>query len=345
MAPGEIAGCRGINGPEPSAALDKVTVSLAGRGAEAQPSYPASRATLDTVRIVDVARADARALARIKGQSTVSLVIPAKNEVGRVGNVVGIAHAELVARTGLVDEILVVDDGSVDATPEEAAAAGARVVRAADVLPEVGPGTGKGEALWKGLAASIGDLVVYCDADLVDFDPRIIAQLVAPLLTEPATQFVKGFYKRPLDGVMGEGGRVTELLARPLIATFLPHLASVYQPLVGEYAGRRSALERIPYVQGYGVDLAMLCDLTELYGLDALVQVDLGIRYHRNRSLRDLGPQAVAVLQSALTRSGRDLPLDLAVDLLRPDQPVRQIRHTERPPLATVPGYHALARP
>ena len=297
------------------------------------------------MRIVDVSRADARALARIKGESTISLVIPAKNEVGRVGNVVGIAHAALVSDSNLVDEIVVVDDGSIDATGEEATQAGARVVRACDVLPGMGPGTGKGEALWKGLAASIGDLVVYCDADLVDFDPRVVAQLVAPLLTEPETVFVKGFYDRPLDGVMGEGGRVTELLARPLISAFLPHLASVYQPLVGEYAGRRSALERIPYVQGYGVDLAMLSDLNDMFGLPALVQVDLGVRYHRNRSLRDLGPQAVSVLQAALTRSGRDMPLDLAVDLLRPDQPVRHIRHSERPPLATVAEYRSLSRP
>ncbi len=297
------------------------------------------------MRTVDVSPADARVLTKLKNGTTISLVIPAKNEVGRVGNVVEITHDALVEQTPFLDEILVVDDGSVDATAEEAVAAGARVVRAAEVLTEVGPGTGKGEALWKGLAASVGDIVVYCDADLVDLDPLIVAQLAAPLLTEPSTEFVKGFYERPLDGVMGEGGRVTELLARPLICAFLPHLASIHQPLVGEYAGRRRALERIPFVQGYGVDLAMLCDLIDLYGIDALVQVDLGVRYHRNRSLRDLGPQAVAVLQSALTRSGRDLPLDLVIDLYRPEQPVRRISHIERPPLISVPSYRASTKP
>jgi len=245
----------------------------------------------------------ARDLAALKGGQVVSVCIPAHDEAATVGTVVRTLHRHLVARVGLVDEIVVVDDHSSDGTADEAAAAGARVVIAADVLPEVAGGRGKGEALWRSLHAATGDLVVWCDADITDFGSRFVLGLLGPLLTEPDVAFVKGFYDRPMAG--GDvGGRVTELVARPLLATLFPQLSSIRQPLSGEYAGRRGLLERLPFVRGYGVDLGLLIDVAEVAGHQAIAQADLGTRRHRNRQLDELGPQALSVLQTALDRAG-----------------------------------------
>ena len=155
------------------------------------------------------------------------------------------------------------DDHSTDDTARIAADAGARVLAVDDVLPELGPGEGKGEALYKSVAAARGDLIAWCDADIRDFAPHFVVGLVGPLLTRSDIAFVKGFYDRPVDGSPHGGGRVTELMARPVIAALFPHLASIVQPLSGEYAGRRSLLERLPFVQGYGVDLGLLIDIAD----------------------------------------------------------------------------------
>jgi glucosyl-3-phosphoglycerate synthase len=205
------------------------------------------------------------------------------------------------------------------------------------VLPELGPGAGKGEALWKSVAASAGDLIAWLDADITDFDARFVVGLLGPLLTTPELSFVKGFYDRPSDQGEG-GGRVTELVARPLVALLFPELASIVQPLAGEYAGRRGTLERLPFVQGYGVDLGLLIDLARTEGTEALAQVDLGTRRHRNRPLRDLGPQALAVMQTALRRAGTGLGTE-TLTLAPPGAPPVAVDVAERPPLSSVDGY------
>jgi len=267
----------------------------------------------------------------------VSVCLPARDEAATVGQNVELLRHTLVESVGLVDEILVIDDHSTDRTAEIAAEAGARVVRVDDVLPELGPGEGKGEALWKSVAAAEGDLIVWCDADILDFGPRFVVGLLGPLLARADIGFVKGFYDRPVAGSAHGGGRVTELMARPVIATLFPHLSSIVQPLSGEYAGRRSLLERLPFVQGYGVDLGLMIDIAESEGTEAIAQVDLGTRRHRNRPLDELGPQALAVLQTALGRSS--VGLDHAAALVRPDLEPIEVGIGERPALVDVSAY------
>lgn len=275
----------------------------------------------------------ARDLVRAKGDRTISVCIPAHDEAATVGKVVRTLRRDLVVRQPLVDEVVVVDDHSTDRTAEVAAEAGARVVSAADVLPEVAGGRGKGEALWRSLHASTGDIVAWCDADITDFGSRFVLGLVGPLLVRPDVDFVKGFYERPT--ASGDtGGRVTELMARPLLATLFPHLAPIVQPLSGEYAGRRSLLERLPFVRGYGVDLGLLIDVADVAGPGAIVQADLGTRRHRNRHLDELGPQALTVLQTALHRAG--VPTADPAVLVRPRREPLVTAFGEIPPLAAL---------
>ncbi|HET9769527.1 MAG TPA: glucosyl-3-phosphoglycerate synthase [Acidimicrobiia bacterium] len=249
---------------------------------------------------------DARRLADRKSELglTASLCIPARDEAATIGRIVEIARTRLMETVPLLDELLVVDDHSTDGTAEVATAAGAKVVHSADVLPAAGPGTGKGDAIWKSLAASSGGLVAWVDGDITDFGPRFVTGLLGPLITSPQIQFVKGFYRRPGGTVAAGGGRVTELVARPLIARLFPHLAGIVQPLSGEYAGRRPVLEALPIVCGWGVDLALVIDVVARHGLPALAQVDLGTRRHRHRPLEELSPQAMAILSTALRRAG-----------------------------------------
>jgi glucosyl-3-phosphoglycerate synthase len=283
---------------------------------------------------------DARRLAARKEAAglTTSLCIPARDEAATIGRIVEIARRRLVESVPLLDEILVVDDHSADGTGAVAAGAGARVVRSADVLPGAGPGAGKGDAIWKSLSASSGDLVAWVDGDITDFGPRFVTGLLGPLLTYPSVQFVKGFYRRPGGGPGTGGGRVTELVARPLIARLFPHLAGIVQPLAGEYAGRREVLEALPVVCGWGVDLALVVDVVARHGLPALAQVDLGTRRHRHRPLDQLSPQAMAILTTALRRAG--IPERDAARLVLFDgdhhghEVLVEVR--ERPPLA---GY------
>jgi glucosyl-3-phosphoglycerate synthase len=258
--------------------------------------------------------------------ATVSVVLPARDEEATVGTVAGTFVRELGERVGLVDEVVVVDAGSTDRTAEVARAAGARVVGQSQVLPDAGPGTGKGEALWKGLAATDGDLVVFVDADIVDVDPRFVVGLLGPLLTHPHVQYVKATYDRPLD-LGGQlrptgGGRVTELMARPLLDAFWPELAWLAQPLSGEYAGRRALLESVPFVRGYGVEAALLVDILAAHGPDVFAQVDLGRRVHVHQDLTALGRMSAEILHvliDRLARQGRLVLTDpLAATLLQP---------------------------
>jgi len=245
---------------------------------------------------------DPARLVAMKARRRVSVCLPARDEEATVGPIVAAVHRRLSVQHRLVDEIVVVDDASTDGTAVAARAAGARVV--------AGGGGGKGQAMQAGLAASDGDLVVYCDADVRSFCTAFVVGLLGPLLADGDVTFVKGFYDRPFDGRDGEGGRVTELMAKPALRVLLPALAGFTQPLAGECAARRDVLEQVPFVRGYGVDVALLADVSERFGLGSMVQVDLGRRVHRNRPLSELGPQAEAVLRTVLARSGLGLAVD-----------------------------------
>lgn len=273
-----------------------------------------------------------------KGTTTVSVCLPARNEEATVGAIVEVVRAELIDGLGLVDELIVMDDHSSDRTAEVAAAAGATVVACSDVLAHLGNQPGKGETLWKSLFASTGDVVVWCDADVANFGPHFIAGLLGPLLIDDSIGYCKGYYHRPVGADQRGGGRTTELVARPLIALLFPELGDIVQPLAGEYAGRREVLERVPFVQGYGVEMGLLIDVCRLAGYDAIAQVDLGVRVHRNRPLHELSSQATEVMQVALHRADRTL-VNTAITLRRPGFGDTEITMQERPPLIEVPGY------
>jgi glucosyl-3-phosphoglycerate synthase len=268
----------------------------------------------------------------------VSVVLPALDEEQTVGDVVASVRPLLGT---VVDELVVMDSGSTDATAALAEAAGARVVRREDVLPGLPPRPGKGEVLWRSLAATSGDLVVFLDSDLVDPDPAFVPALLGPLLTERGVHLVKGFYRRPLRLESTGGGRVTELLARPVLSALRPALSDLVQPLGGEYAGTREFFESVPFAGGYGVEIGLLLDAEARHGLDALAQVNLGVRKHRNRSLLQLGVMARQILGTALARCG--VPTDAAAQLTQfvqvsgewvPD--VTDIAVLDRPPMREV---------
>lgn len=236
---------------------------------------------------------------------TISVVLPALNEEETVASVVGTITPLL---GGLVDEIVVLDSGSTDDTEIRALAAGAKVISREVALPEVAPQPGKGEVLWRSLAATTGDLVVFVDSDLIDPDPMFVPKLLGPLLTTDGVHLVKGFYRRPLK-VSGRedangGGRVTELVARPLLAALRPELTCLLQPLGGEYAGTRELLTSVPFAPAYGVEIGLLIDTYDKLGLDAIAQVNLGVRTHRNRPLTELAAMSRQVIATLLSRCG-----------------------------------------
>lgn len=283
-----------------------------------------------------------RSLVRAKAGTVISVCLPARNEEATIGPIVASVRRHLVEDVRLVDEVVVMDDRSTDATAEVARAAGAVVLPVDEILPDVAPGSGKGNALWLSLYACEGDIICWLDADLRNFGPHFVTRLVAPMLMDPAIGYVKAYYDRPLHGDAVGGGRVTELLARPLLSALFPHLTRFVQPLAGEYAGRRALLEAVPFVEGYGVEIGLLIDLVANYGLDAMAQVDLDVREHRNRPLEELGPQAMAVLVTGLRRAGVPVDKRLA-ELIRFDDH-REIERVaveirERPPMLTVPAY------
>ncbi|MFF1546949.1 glucosyl-3-phosphoglycerate synthase [Streptomyces sp. NPDC058291] len=236
---------------------------------------------------------------------TVSVVLPALNEEETVGDIVAVIRHDLMHQVPLVDEIVVVDSGSTDRTSEVAAAAGARVVHRDAILPRIPAVPGKGEVLWRSLLVTSGDVVCFIDADLREFSSDFVAGIVGPLLTDPDVDLVKAMYDRPLGGAAGQGGRVTELMARPLLNMHWPQLAGFVQPLGGEYAARRTLLEQLPFPVGYGVELGMLVDALHLVGLDALAQVDVGVRKHRHQDGQALGRMAAAIYRTAQLRLAR----------------------------------------
>ncbi|OSC36481.1 glucosyl-3-phosphoglycerate synthase [Mycobacterium decipiens] len=243
-----------------------------------------------------------------KAGRTISVVLPALNEEKTIESVID-SISPLV--DGLVDELIVLDSGSTDDTEIRAIAAGARVVSREQALPEVQTRPGKGEALWRSLAATSGDIVVFVDSDLINPHPMFVPWLLGPLLTGDGIHLVKSFYRRPLKvsdvnggaGATG-GGRVTELVARPLLAALRPELGNVLQPLSGEYAARRELLTSLPFAPGYGVEIGLLVDTLDRLGLDAIAQVNLGVRAHRNRPLDELGAMSRQVIATLLSRCG-----------------------------------------
>ncbi|WP_102144856.1 glucosyl-3-phosphoglycerate synthase [Mycobacterium hubeiense] len=245
------------------------------------------------------------ALEAAKAGRTISVVLPALNEEETVADVVGSITPLL---GGLVDELIVLDSGSTDDTEIRAVAAGARVISREAALPELPPQPGKGEVLWRSLAATTGDIVVFVDSDLIDPDPMFVPHLVGPLLLADGVHLVKGFYRRPLKVSGSEdsngGGRVTELVARPLLAALRPELTCLLQPLGGEYAGTRELLTSLPFAPGYGVEIGLLVDTYDRLGLDAIAQVNLGVRAHRNRPLTELASMSRQVIATLLSRCG-----------------------------------------
>ncbi|MCE3554154.1 glucosyl-3-phosphoglycerate synthase [Pseudonocardia sp. RS11V-5] len=286
-------------------------------------------------------------LVAAKRGRTVSVVLPALNEEATIGAIVAGIRPFTEGERPLVDDLLVMDSGSTDDTLAIARANGARVALRTDVVPHLEPVPGKGEVLWRSLAATDGDVVCFIDSDLVDFDPGFVPSLLGPLLLAHGVHLVKGFYRRPLrlevsdSGALDHGGgRVTELVARPLLSALRPELAGIVQPLGGEYAGTRELLESVPFATSYGVEIGLLLDTVESFGLDAIAQVNLGVRKHRNRNLMDLGVMSRQITATALRRSG--LP-DTGAALTQfvqvggewvPNS--RELDPTERPPMRTL---------
>jgi glucosyl-3-phosphoglycerate synthase len=250
---------------------------------------------------------------------SVSLVVPARNEAATVGDVVTRVREALVETTDLCDEIVVIDSDSTDDTYAVAEDAGDRVHRAAEIRPDLGVGVGKGEAMWKSLFVTTGDVLVFMDADLLDWDTHFVPGLLGPLLTRPEIALVKGYYERPLvngdDTAAYEGGRVTELVARPLLNLLFPELAGLVQPLAGEWAVRRSLFASLSVPTGYAVETTALIDTARSLGVGAIAQVDLGRRAHRHQALRDLGAMATQILTAVWSRAEKtelpDGPLSL----------------------------------
>jgi glucosyl-3-phosphoglycerate synthase len=294
--------------------------------------------------------ADSGRLAKLKlAQSQrLSVCIPTLNEAATIGPIVELIRRELSDQTGLVDEILVIDSGSTDSTREIATAAGAKVYLSATIAPSYGTFLGKGENLWKALHVASGDLICYIDGDISNFHTGFVTGLVGPLLTDPSTDYVKAFYQRPL--LRGQnldptgGGRVSEILVRPLLSLFYPELTGILQPLAGEYAARRTLLETLAFPTGYGVEIAHLIDLSRAGKLAAFAQTDLEQRVHRNRDDSELSRMAFAILRVVLGRLQEDGKLTLEnplPDLHRawlfaenePIEILTSVPESERPPV------------
>jgi glucosyl-3-phosphoglycerate synthase len=263
--------------------------------------------------------ADVSALIALKKSQRISVCIPTLNEAETIGAIVSCIRGELVHKHSLIDEILVIDSGSSDATREIAAAAGATVHLAAAILPDALGYLGKGENLWKALHVTTGEIICYVDGDISNFHAGFVSGLVGPLLGNAKIDYVKAFYERPL--AHGDashstgGGRVSEILIRPLLSLFYPELCHIIQPLAGEYAARRSLLEQLPFPTGYGVEIAHLIDLAAMAEHSRIAQVDLVKRIHRNRDDDKLGRMSFAILQVIFRRMQRDGKLSLAQPL------------------------------
>ena len=299
---------------------------------------------------------DIKELVRAKDQKglKISLCIPTLNEEKTIAKEIVIFKRELKDRYPLIDEFAVVDSGSTDKTQEVAAAYGADVYFSGDILPKEGFKRGKGENLWKAIYQLKGDIIVYVDADIKNIHPRFVTGLVGPLIERDEVQYVKAFYDRPLAFSQGirpsGGGRVTEILVRPLFSLFFPELTALIQPLSGEYAVRRETLEKVPFPIGYGVETSHILDVYSEYGLDAFAQTDLDQRVHRNQTTLDLGKMSFGILQSFLNRIESFGMIEKLPELSnifrqfqaegnRYDQVLKEIIEEERPPMISLKEY------
>jgi len=285
---------------------------------------------------------------------TISLAMPALNEEETVGKVINMMKTNLMEKFPLLDEIILIDSDSTDRTREIAEKENIPVYIHQQLLERLGARRGKGEALWKSLLVTKGDIIIWIDTDIVNIHPRFVYGVIGPLLLNPQIQFVKGFYRRPLKVgekmQAGGGGRVTELTARPLINLFYPELSGVAQPLSGEYGGRREALEQAPFFSGYGVETGLLIDIYERYGLNAIAQVDLLERIHHNQKLEALSKMSFAIIQTFMRklekRFGQAIVEDVnkSMKLIRYTSKgyfldVEEIAERERPPMIEVQEY------
>lgn len=293
-----------------------------------------------------------------KQNLAVSLALPALDEEETVGHVIQTVKQALMDRVPLLDEIVLVDSNSSDRTRGIAAGLGIPVHVHQNVLPQFGARTGKGEALWKSLYLTRGDIILWIDTDIVNIHPRFVYGLLGPLILRPDLLFVKGFYRRPLKAdnklQAGGGGRVTELTARPLLNLFYPELSGVVQPLSGEYGGRRAALEQLPFSSGYGVETGLLIDVFEKFGLLAIAQVDLQERIHHNQPLESLGKMSFAIIQTIVRRIEKRYGINMLEDvnksmkLIRYEQGrlflyVEEIAELERPAMIELEEYRGKA--
>ena len=291
-----------------------------------------------------------------KENLTVSLALPALNEEETVGNVIKTIKDALMDHVPLLDEIVLIDSDSSDTTREIASAMGVPVYIHQHVLPQLGARTGKGEALWKSLYLTSGDLIIWIDTDIVNIHPRFVYGLLGPLILHPDIQFVKGFYRRPLkvDNKLqaGGGGRVTELTARPLLNLFFPELSGLIQPLSGEYGGRRSAFEKMPFSSGYGVEIGLVIDIFEKFGISAIAQVDLQERVHHNQPLESLSKMSFAIIQTVVRRIEKRYGTKLLEDVNKTMKLIRYGKHSllldveeiaelERPAMIELDEYRA----
>jgi glucosyl-3-phosphoglycerate synthase len=295
-----------------------------------------------------------------------TLIFPARNVAGTIGTILSVVE-DLRARTGLLDQVIVIDADSPDGTADVARAHGAEVYSENELMRAYGPAQGKGDAMWRALSVARGDIVMFADADSDDFEEHFVYGTLGPLLADPQLQFVKGAFRRPFkqegrqEKVLDGGGRVTELMAKPLINLFYPELAGFVQPLAGEFAARREVLSSVPFFTGYGVEIGMLIDVFDQVGLSAMAQVDLGTRQNRHQSLANLSRMSSVVLRTVAAREGlaqrieRELG-DSVSDLwdqpdtylhavatedgLRLDEHLNEL--VERPPLASLTDDNAL---
>lgn len=251
---------------------------------------------------------DLRELLKLKEEArkTVSVCLPSMNEAPTIGRILEVIRKELMDGVHLVDQLCVVDGGSVDGTRDVALDMGAEVYLQGEILPGEFQPLGKGDALWRSLYCMKGDIIIWIDSDIRNFHPRFVYGLLGPLLTQPGIRFVKAYYQRPIKDehrlLSTGGGRVTELVARPLLSLFYPELGALIQPLSGEYAGDRNLLESIPFFSGYGVEIGMLVDIYSRFGMEVMGQVDLVKRHHRNQPIPALGRMAFQVMQAVLIR-------------------------------------------
>ena len=299
---------------------------------------------------------DTAALVEMKRSrgARISLAFPTLNEEATIGKEVLILKTELMDRFPLLDEIAIIDSDSTDRTREVAAQYGAKVFSSSAILKRYGSFRGKGENLWKSLYVLGGDIIVWIDADISNIGPRFVSGLVAPLLRDPAISYVKAFYERPLRSGAGVvptgGGRVTEILVRPLFSLFYPELAGLVQPLSGEYAGRRGLLERLPFSVGYGVEVGHLIDIYHAEGVGAIAQVNMDSRVHRNQSVHALGRMAFGIMktflgrlekygEARLLRETGHAHLSVAAAELRHEIEQTEIPSVERPPMIEIEEY------